>query len=530
MTIAVLGKDACAGVDSHSAVGAGDGQKSEKGGRVQYRYVLIVLGFFGLANVYGMRVNLNVALVAMVNHTAVQENTVPSDCPLPSAGGNETSAVLKDGPFAWDPVTQGVVLGAFFYGYIVTPIPGGRMAERFGAKWLFGLGTLFTGLLSLAIPSAAYAGQGYLVAVRVLQGIGEGVTYPAIEAQVAHWIPVNQRATAVSLIHTGGFFGVAVGMYISGLLSSTDFLGGWPSVFYVFGIWTCFWFLLWALFTSNTPADSHWASAREVCMIEADLGDQKPTLARRTPWLKIFTSLPVLGVVMAHFGTHWLQYVLVSELPTYLGTVLHYDINDNGLYSSLPYLGAIGSGALSGILADFLRSRQLMSATHVRKLFNGLAHLVPSVMLMIVPSVGGCNGLVSLVLFVVAGTVRGMSEAGYMAIPVDMAPSYAGTVLGICVSIGNTTGFIVPYITGLLTEKKNTLQQWSYCFYISGVVGLVTGLCFQLFASAEVQDWGLERSDDAPATEVSELKSIKNTIPKEVNGPASHNGHPRTSL
>ncbi|KAG0409991.1 hypothetical protein HPB47_012894 [Ixodes persulcatus] len=104
------------------------------------------------------------------------------------------------------------------------------------------------------------------------------------------------------------------------------------------------------------------------------------------------------------------------------------------------------------------------------------------------------------------------------------------TVLGICVSIGNTTGFIVPYITGLLTEKKNTLQQWSYCFYISGVVGLVTGLCFQLFASAEVQDWGLERSDDAPATEVSELKSIKNTIPKEVNGSASHNGHPRTSL
>ncbi|KAM7292517.1 sialin [Ixodes scapularis] len=351
-----------------------------------------------------MRVNLNVALVAMVNHTAVQENTVPSDCPLPSAGGNETSAVLKDGPFAWDPVAQGVVLGAFFYGYIVTPIPGGRMAERFGAKWLFGLGTLFTGLLSLAIPSAAYAGQGYLVAVRVLQGIGEGVTYPAIEAQVAHWIPVNQRATAVSLIHTGGFFGVAVGMYISGLLSSTDFLGGWPSVFYVFGIWTCFWFLLWALFTSNTPADHHWASAREVCMIEADLGDQKPTLARRTPWLKIFTSLPVFGVVMAHFGTHWLQYVLVSELPTYLGTVLHYDIDDN------------------------------------------------------------------------------------------------------------------------------TLQQWSYCFYISGVVGLVTGLCFQLFASAEVQDWGLERSDDAPATEVSELKSIKNTIPKEVNGPASYNGHPRTSL
>lgn len=493
MTVSVPGKDACAGFDPPVE------PSPEKDGWIQYRYVLIVLGFLGLANVYGMRVNLNVALVAMVNHTAVQVDTKPSDCPLPSTAAG-TSAVLPDGPFAWDPVSQGVVLGAFYYGYVVTPLPGGRMAERFGAKWLFGLGTLVTGLLSLAIPAAAYAGQGYLIAVRVLQGIGEGVTYPAIEAQVAHWIPVNQRATAVSLIHTGGFFGVAVGMYVSGLLSSTDFLGGWPSVFYVFGIWTCFWFVLWALFTSNAPADHRWASAREVRMIETDLGDQKPTLAKHTPWLQIFTSLPVFGVVMAHFGTHWLQYVLVSELPTYLGTVLHYDINDNGLYSSLPYLGAIGSGALSGILADFLRSRGLMSVTRVRKLFNGLAHLVPSVMLILVPWVGGCNGPLSLVLFVLAGTVRGMSEAGYMAIPVDMAPSYAGTVLGICVSIGNTTGFIVPYITGLLTEKKNTLQQWSYCFYLAGAVGLVTGACFQLFASAEVQRWAVPPDEQGGST------------------------------
>ncbi|KAH8026747.1 hypothetical protein HPB51_024246 [Rhipicephalus microplus] len=195
--------------------------------------------------------------------------------------------MTKDGPFVWDPVTQGVILGAFYYGYIITPIPGGRLAERCGAKWLFGLGTLFTGLLSLLIPVAAHAGVSYLIAVRVLQGIGEGVTYPAIEAQVAHWIPVNQRATAVSLIHTGGFFGVAMGMYISGLLAGSSFLGGWPSVFYVF------------------------------------------------------------------------------------------------------------------------------------------AHLVPSIMLMIVPAVGGCNGPLSLVLFVLAGTVRGVSEAGYMAIPVDMAPDYA---------------------------------------------------------------------------------------------------------
>lgn len=144
-------------------------------------------------------------------------------------------------------------------------------------------------------------------------------------------------------------------------------------------------------------------------------------------------------------------------------------------------------------------------------------------MLMIVPSVGGCNGPLSLVLFVLAGTVRGVSEAGYMAIPVDMAPDYAGTVLGICVSIGNTTGILVPYITGVLTETKNTLQQWSYMFYLSGVVGLVTGLFFQLFASADVQSWGMA-SDDVPcANENTALKPAKSPV---TNGHTSSPSSP----
>ena len=35
---------------------------------------------------------------------------------------------------------QGVILGMFFYGYVLTQLPGGRLAELFGGKWLFGMG------------------------------------------------------------------------------------------------------------------------------------------------------------------------------------------------------------------------------------------------------------------------------------------------------------------------------------------------------------------------------------------------------
>lgn len=51
------------------------------------RHILGLMGFLGFANVYAMRVNLSVAVVAMVNHTAIPSITNASDitdvCPMP---------------------------------------------------------------------------------------------------------------------------------------------------------------------------------------------------------------------------------------------------------------------------------------------------------------------------------------------------------------------------------------------------------------------------------------------------------------
>ena len=38
--------------------------------------------------------------------------------------------------FEWDSGTQGLILASFFYGYIVTQIPGGYLATKYGGKRL----------------------------------------------------------------------------------------------------------------------------------------------------------------------------------------------------------------------------------------------------------------------------------------------------------------------------------------------------------------------------------------------------------
>jgi len=64
-------------------------------------------------------------------------------------------------------------LAAFFYGYQLTQIPGGWLAQRLGGKWVFGVGIVVTSILTIFTPLAADTSVWLLVALRVLEGLFE---------------------------------------------------------------------------------------------------------------------------------------------------------------------------------------------------------------------------------------------------------------------------------------------------------------------------------------------------------------------
>lgn len=51
----------------------------------------------------------------------------------------------------------------------------------------------------------------------------------------------------------GAQIGVATAMLLGGWLCNTNFLGGWPSVFYVFGTVGIIWGILWFLLVPHRP-------------------------------------------------------------------------------------------------------------------------------------------------------------------------------------------------------------------------------------------------------------------------------------
>ena len=62
------------------------------------------------------------------------------------------------------------MLSSYFYGAIVTQVPGGILAEKFGGKWVIGVGSLVGAVVTLLTPLAAYQSLGLLLVVRIVEG------------------------------------------------------------------------------------------------------------------------------------------------------------------------------------------------------------------------------------------------------------------------------------------------------------------------------------------------------------------------
>ena len=103
----------------------------------------------------------------------------------------------------WSPATQGTVMSSFFIGYLILQIPAGFLADRFGGKWVLGVGVLLWSLFTLLTPSAASLGLTALLICRVLMGMSEAVTWPSIYSLYATWVPIEKRGSAVGWMNSG---------------------------------------------------------------------------------------------------------------------------------------------------------------------------------------------------------------------------------------------------------------------------------------------------------------------------------------
>lgn len=165
--------------------------------------------------------------------------------------------------FHWSESLQGVILGAYFYGFTATQIMGGLVSERWGAKWVCGLGIGIPAVANALSPIAAQYHQNWLIVIRIIIGAFHGLINASLFSLYAKWFPDGERTIAIAATQFGGNIGAVFMSPISGLLAKSGFLQGWPSIFYFSSIVHSIWLLMWWWTAHDSPADDKGINQEE---------------------------------------------------------------------------------------------------------------------------------------------------------------------------------------------------------------------------------------------------------------------------
>ncbi|GFR97530.1 vesicular glutamate transporter 1, partial [Elysia marginata] len=346
-----------------------------------YRFLTIFLAFLGAVFNYVTRVNLSVAVVCMVRDKSCGSSSSSSNnitatsiitniSNISNSGDGGTCS--ETGEFDWDKATTGRLLAMYFYGYLFLQIPGGWLASRYGGARVWGVCQTVCAVCTLLTPVCARTSVQLTYALRFILGFAAGVTFPCIHAMHGKWSPPLERTRMASVTFSGPLIGSILAFSISGLLCEYGFDNGWGSIFYIAGIGNLLWVVAWFWLVTDTPDQHKRISHREREYINASFGKANTQKVKtdRIPWVSVFTSGSVWAIVIVHMTSSYLNYTLLTSLPTFMKESLDFDIKANGLLSSLPYICQFSMVPVFGHVADRMRERKIMSTKNVRKLFQ----------------------------------------------------------------------------------------------------------------------------------------------------------------
>ena len=169
--------------------------------------------------------NINIALVEMTN----PNNPYGPYINWTTIGwGDNAADSVKD---ALSQVKSALNLGCFF-----SHLPGGRLAEMFGAKKVIGISMLLSTLLSAATPLVCYLPLSpsglvwVLYAIQFIQGLLQGAIIPSINTVISQWAPASEKSRFIAFTYNGIYLGIIFAYPMFGLIM--EYLS-WTWVFYI---------------------------------------------------------------------------------------------------------------------------------------------------------------------------------------------------------------------------------------------------------------------------------------------------------
>ena len=431
--------------------------------------------------------------------------SVSTTAQIPPAG---SKIVTMYSEFDWDGETQGAVLSAFYYGYVLTQIPGAFMASRFGGTRVFAAGIFLAGIGTLLTPLTADR-VWLLIVARVLTGFGEGVTYPAMATLVSKWAPASEKSATMAFCSSASAFSTACSLVISSEVM-THF--GWRSVYWGSGVLVFVWLVPFRIFVYDSPEECPGITPEELSVIHApeattshppkyELVEDPPspmdgvsdddnntsfffTVKRDAYILFRHLKRPALwALALVTFAYSWMFYMILTELPSYFASVMDFSVQESNTASFLPWVAIFVTGNATGFLCDWLINNGVLSRLCTRRIFVFISLVLSSTLLVATTYMH--SNIMAITCMTAAMGVLGLIVPLWSVNALELGGEHGGLTYAFVLNTANLSGIIAPLVSGLLTDALGLRPGFTAAFWLAAGLNVVSAVIYVLFASVE---------------------------------------------
>uniref|UniRef100_A0AC34RAA6 Uncharacterized protein n=1 Tax=Panagrolaimus sp. JU765 TaxID=591449 RepID=A0AC34RAA6_9BILA len=198
-----------------------------------------------------------------------------------------------------------------------------------------------------------------------------------------------------------------------------------------------------------------------------------------------------------------------TYLPTYLRDVLNLDLNDNGMYTAVPFFVQLFSKNFLGNVADYLKKRRILTSSSACRVFQSIASFGGALVYLVMALYVDCSTpLAALLLLAIFGFCFGGAIPGSFTSSLCIAPSYTGMIASFTLVAGCFGNILAPAAVAVLV-KQGTRFEWSIVFFCVALVNILGGGIFFVYGTAKIQPWAKMQIPTVAAT-VSTHRGVQN--------------------
>jgi MFS family permease len=342
---------------------------------------------------------------------------------------------------------MGEVFSIFVLGYVLFEIPGGWLADRFGARALLTRIVVWWSVFTAATGVAWDLTS--LLAIRFLFGCGEAGAFPGSASAISRWFPFSERGRAQAVVMVGSRLG---GALAPPLVVALMGVVGWRGVYGVFALLGLIWASFWTRWYRNSPQEHPAVTPDELTLIEQGQAGAKPL--HEVSGGLLVRSRNVWALCAMYSGYAYGLYFYLTWLPTYLEEGRGIALQQVGFYAMLPLLAGAACNLLGGWLTDWLSRRvRLRWARRI----PAMAGLLIAAALISIAALAEDNTIAITALALSFGAAD-LILAVCWATCLDIGGGHAGTVSGTMNSLGQVGGVIAPIAFGWLVDTYGSWQ------------------------------------------------------------------------